>query len=934
MAKLYPPHIEGSLPAFCGSVMRIPFEHSRAVSPDYDIQCFYYILKDIQQSKIIASSAVSKNNINVNADGTYELLCPVNSALVSVGTFYKCQLAYMGHDNQVGYYSDVGIIKYIQEPEVKLTGLSQMGPNTHQYHYQLWYNCKDSTEKLYSTQFVIAKGTQTNPYLYSEEIIHNTTKDSYYDGFEDYDFLQELSTTENYWIYALVTTTSGYQMTTPFYPLSAQIGIPNLNNWKVNAKLDYDNGCMAIYCYSETGAAMGGKFKLARADEKEGYIIWHNLIETELNETGLTISNPLLLWRDFTIEQGQYYIYGLFQVSADGKISTKIKSDSVYADFEDSFLFDGDKQLRIRFDPKISSFKTTIQEAKTDTIGGRYPIIQRNANTNYKEFPISGLISHLSDEQGYFNQSIANLKLYDTENIVTDSDDMVNGLNYTTNLNSKNINLERQFKLEVLNWLNNGKPKLFRSPAEGNYIVRLLNISLSPNDVLGRMLHSFSCTAYEIDKMTIEKLVEHSIIKDYYLQGRKDISFNRNLLTYYLSNLPISPNNLLDNDELIGKEVTGVAFSVAKTPNPVYVNINGVDIEVSESANAIQQKTITSLSRPVGKTFNHLGTDLLTLSYRNVLSTETYNDYLADVISDNGIGQFNGMDLSSLCGVNIKNFLQKIYKLICNVRQILQPLKELTTSVLSMLGLSTDLLNYNCSDIKKLIQYLFNSSVIDSVIYCIKNSFGGIMGYIDGSTCSWIKEGGEIVKTAGACITFIYDKIKDPHSITKETIFTDFQNSLTNIIANPFTCVDIIYKTATNTFNNLTGLEDVTSSLTCGLENVFANLSNDITPVKIASNLVSSGETILSTITSSLGSNGIINIPISMTDSSNASTVDDFLTKSISTASELASLSVSVLSSANQSNTSGCSSNTLVNTASATLKTLTSVMSGLFGGFC
>ena len=37
MAKLYPPHIEGSLPAFCGSVMRIPFEHSRAVSPDYDV---------------------------------------------------------------------------------------------------------------------------------------------------------------------------------------------------------------------------------------------------------------------------------------------------------------------------------------------------------------------------------------------------------------------------------------------------------------------------------------------------------------------------------------------------------------------------------------------------------------------------------------------------------------------------------------------------------------------------------------------------------------------------------------------------------------------------------------------------------------------------------------------------------------------------------
>jgi hypothetical protein len=35
--------------------------------------------------------------------------------------------------------------------------------------------------------------------------------------------------------------------------------------------------------------------------------------------------------------------------------------------------------------------------------------------------------------------------------------------------------------MAVLDWLNNGKPKLFRSPAEGNYVLRLMNISMSPN---------------------------------------------------------------------------------------------------------------------------------------------------------------------------------------------------------------------------------------------------------------------------------------------------------------------------------------------------------------------------------------------------------------------------------------------------------------------
>ena len=61
-----------------------------------------------------------------------------------------------------------------------------------------------------------------------------------------------------------------------------------------------------------------------------------------------------------------------------------------------------------------------------------------------------------------------------------------------------NIAAERSFKLEALEWLTDGKPKLFRSPGEGNYIVRLLNTSLTPNDTVGRMLHTFNCTAYEI----------------------------------------------------------------------------------------------------------------------------------------------------------------------------------------------------------------------------------------------------------------------------------------------------------------------------------------------------------------------------------------------------------------------------------------------------
>lgn len=63
----------------------------------------------------------------------------------------------------------------------------------------------------------------------------------------------------------------------------------------------------------------------------------------------------------------------------------------------------------------------------------------------------------------------------------------------------------------VLNWLNNGKAKLLRTNAEGNYIVRLMNISMTPEKTLGRLIHNFSATAYEIADYTQEELEKNKV---------------------------------------------------------------------------------------------------------------------------------------------------------------------------------------------------------------------------------------------------------------------------------------------------------------------------------------------------------------------------------------------------------------------------------------
>ena len=73
-------------------------------------------------------------------------------------------------------------------------------------------------------------------------------------------------------------------------------------------------------------------------------------------------------------------------------------SNTVMADFEDMYLYDGERQLKVRFNPNVSSFKNDLLESKVDTIGSRYPFIFRNGNVKYKEFPITGLISYLMDD--------------------------------------------------------------------------------------------------------------------------------------------------------------------------------------------------------------------------------------------------------------------------------------------------------------------------------------------------------------------------------------------------------------------------------------------------------------------------------------------------------------------------------------------------------
>lgn len=516
MAISYPPIIDGSLGSFykdpttSTASITVPFTMNRAVSKS-EVKNFKLKIKNINSDTLVLGKDIStildnwdEKKSTIRFDFTKE-----QTNKFKVPNYYKVQIAYVDEKGISSPFSDVGIIKYTNKPTVSI-----QVENNNSYGLTGIYQTEDASEKLYSSYFVVEEsGKKRKKFFQSEEVIHN--------AFNDVDnnkvieklnlITKPLKQGKSYFARFYIKTINNIELSSNEIQIYAKENLPINSYFQLIADLNFDNGYIDI---SLAGSKLSKKYKLARASSKDNFNTWTEILDFEFSNTQL----PISLWQDFTVEQGVSYKYAMFMYNDNGFYSEKILSKTVNVDFEDMFLYDGKKQLKIRFNPKVSSFKSTILENKQDTIGGKYPFIFRNGYVNYKEFPISGTISYLGDEIGIFldkNKYLKNEEVMDlldsSSNINGDLSDFYNSTNQTR----ENVYNERQFKMEVLNWLTNGKPKVFRSPVEGNYLVKLMNVSLTPlSDGIGRMIHNFSATAYEIDDYNEKNLLNYKFINN------------------------------------------------------------------------------------------------------------------------------------------------------------------------------------------------------------------------------------------------------------------------------------------------------------------------------------------------------------------------------------------------------------------------------------
>lgn len=293
-----------------------------------------------------------------------------------------------------------------------------------------------------------------------------------------------------------------------------------------------ENGCIKIFCTAKNG--LSGSYVITRSSEKSNYQIWEDLKYLKFSNQVL---NDSLIYTDFIIESGIRYKYAIQQENSAGLRTSQVYETSNQGrsvDFEHSYIYRDGVQLKLSLNQTLSSFKHTTLRSKQDTLGDKYPHLIQNGNAYYAEFPISGLISFqmdeyqtffsLDDDGLYYNGKLAIPEdKFTIKNVVrgkcqerqtTHSEVSTNEskLSISTDLTDDNVFIERAFREKVEEFLNDFNYKLFKSPTEGNIVIGLLNISLTPNNTVGRMLYSFSATAYEVLENTIENLNEVNII--------------------------------------------------------------------------------------------------------------------------------------------------------------------------------------------------------------------------------------------------------------------------------------------------------------------------------------------------------------------------------------------------------------------------------------
>ncbi len=340
-----------------------------------------------------------------------------------------------------------------------------------------------------------------------------------------------------------IRTSNGYETSTsPFNFVAVRSTLGDLDNFSITAVKDPENGRVILMLEQTAGELVTGNFVITRSSEASNYKLWEDIKFLNYFTEDFTPAKACFI--DYTIESGISYQYAIQGMNTKKVRTNPLQTQKVMIDFEYGYLSRDGMQLRLTFNQKMSSFKHSTLRSKQDTLGDKYPHLLQNGNAYYAEFPISGLITYQGNTETFFearnsgvyykDELVLNTGKFEVKqgvrpqaprsdaSIINPDDpssykpaESVEGVidyTITSDMTDNNIFIERKFREKVEEFLNDFTCKLYRSPTEGNIVVNLMNISMAPNEMLGRMIYDFSATAYEVLDFTLPEMDKYGVI--------------------------------------------------------------------------------------------------------------------------------------------------------------------------------------------------------------------------------------------------------------------------------------------------------------------------------------------------------------------------------------------------------------------------------------
>lgn len=465
--------------------------YSFSATPDFDPVLY----------KIQLRFDITALNINDDSNELDEIL----------GTLSKLNSYLITSQNNFSEWSSSTLIKPIYNPFIVMSEFSDNGTT---FYKQLskkftgtlkFYTVDqetneatlaiDETDQLESFKMWIGDAEEEEDIEWVDAVSYNTLEQSF-NLYDDYEIGSE------YTLYVVFKTKNGYTNIDDLTTFNFSLKEASSNNAIEKMVADEEYGINSIYFTAYQDAS----YELFRAELGS-----NNWVLIGENNDG---NGEQICIQDKFIESGLQYRYGLQETLEKGSFNIariSIREQNESNDFFNATFTRGNKILKTSFDFKISQYSKKHGLFMTETLGGRFPRFTKNGNLNYKQFSISGKISFEDNIDEYFVTLEELLGTSYYEKLKEDNECSNGGVHDI--LTPKLLHMvDRKFREKAYDWLNDGQAKLFKSGPEGNMIVMLDGITLTPQAALGRRIYDFSAIMYEIAEVNYDNLVAFKII--------------------------------------------------------------------------------------------------------------------------------------------------------------------------------------------------------------------------------------------------------------------------------------------------------------------------------------------------------------------------------------------------------------------------------------